>query len=133
MATTAPASSPAAHVPTRRIRQNTSLAAMPMGTSLAGDSQQAPLAHWTVEENILPEDATRTKQVYLVTPPALVRSGSNPNTTRECPSTWSHADVARVVLDVFQRPVHTARNRSWGTKRVLEMFVVFRERPAPHQ
>ena len=50
-----------------------------------------------------------------------------------CPSDWTHEDVARVISDIFQRPLHAKHSASWGTTLQLVSFVVFRERHAPRE
>ena len=119
-------------VPARRLRQKTSVGSVTVNPSSAATLPPLPLAaHWTVEEDLCPEDANRTKQVYLVTLPALARSDCVPSPANVCPAAWTHADIARVVVDVFQRPVHSVQHQARGTKRELEMCVVFRERHVP--
>ena len=84
------------------------------------------------EESLQPECSQASKQVYLVTLPALRRlSDVDSKPGLQCPSTWDHETVARVLLDAFQRPVCSNNNAAWGHAVQLEAFVVFREHHAP--
>ena len=93
---------------------------------------EQPLVHvqqsYLQEESLQPECSQASKQVYLVTLPALRRlSDADSEPGLQCPSTWDHETVARVLLDAFQRPVRSNNNASWGHTVQLEAFVVFRE------
>ena len=119
-------------VPTRRLRRKTWLgfeevpAPSPclegLGQQQDGSAQPHDAASLADED--LREAPGSVKSVYLVTLPAL-RSGCAPR-GYVCPSTWSHDDILRVFLAVFNAgPEHEAAGRL-----TLECVTVFRERHA---
>jgi hypothetical protein len=119
-------------VPQRRLRRKTWL-----GFHIVADEleevipEPPPLLCYLEEEGLEQEDCSRTKQVYLVTFPALRRALGQSNARGfVCPSTWSHEDLARVVLKAFRSPLYTTNNKNWGTKLELDCFVIFREHHA---
>ena len=91
-----------------------------------------PQQSFLKEESLDPERSGSSKQVYLVTLPALRRlDDSDVKPGLRCPSTWDHATVARVFLDVFEQPLRSRNNAAWGSVVELDTFVVFRESHAP--
>ena len=119
-------------VPTRRLCRKTWLgfeevpAPSPclegLGQQQDGSAQPHDAASLADED--LREAPGSVKSVYLVTLPAL-RSGCAPR-GYVCPSTWSHDDILRVFLAVFNAgPEHEGAGRL-----TLECVTVFRERHA---
>lgn len=87
---------------------------------------------YTVEEELDIESNTAKKSVYLVTLPALKRvPTSEACPALKCPSSLSHEDIAGVIHHVFQWPLQSHNNASWGTAVGVDRFVIFRERHAP--
>lgn len=125
-------------VPGRRLRRKTWLGFVVVDVEPAGshDGIFVPCApdiiSYVTEEGLDPECLSSNKSVYLITLPALKRvQGAQALPGLQCPSNWQHADVARVILDIFQRPAHTRNNAGWGSSVGLVVFAVFRERHAP--
>lgn len=107
-------------LPGRRLRRKTWL-----GFEVVEAAPQGPFPHHCCDalsaDDLRPESAGSIKAVYLVTLPALKVLGRDRGYV--CPSGWSHDDVLRVFLSVFQE-YGQANNSKVG----LESLVVFRER-----
>ena len=125
-------------VPWRRLRRKTWLGFEVVDAEPAhvGNVVTVPCAPdvlcYLMEEGLDPECLSSNKSVYLITLPALKRlHGAHVRPGLQCPSEWQHADIARMIVDIFRQPVHTRNNASWGSSVTLVHFVVFRERHAP--
>ena len=91
-------------------------------------------APYLAEELLEREPTSPSRQVYLVTLPALRRlDEADEKPGLRCPSEWEHENVARVLMDAFQNPALAQHSASWGLAAQLHCFVIFRERHAPRQ
>jgi hypothetical protein len=114
--------------PTRRLRRKTWIGFEVVDVD--PDESHAP-SDYKAEEDMEAENSFSRKAVYLITLAALRRlSADEARPGLSCPSEWSHADVARVIKNIFEFPLQSNCNASWGTKLELLSFVVFRERHA---
>ena len=102
--------------------------------SLAASTALVPPVSFLAEELLEQEPTSASRQVYLVTLPALRRlHEADRKPGLRCPSEWEHESVARIFVDAFENPALASNNASWGFTAQLERFVVFRERHAARE
>jgi hypothetical protein len=126
-------------VPRRRLKRKVWLgfeivAADPSEDAAAQRPSTGSWAEFLVEDDLGEEDGRNSREVYLVTLPALSHANGlgASSSGLVCPSTWKHEDIARVMVHAFGHPVRAHNNSTWGGEVVnLNLFVVFRERHAP--
>lgn len=109
--------------PVRRLRRKTWLGFAVVGADEVSPPGPFPQHDLTTVDELGGEVAGGNKSVYLVTLPAL-----KPGTTCRgyvCPSSWSHEEVLRVFLSIFE---HGPGDDNSGC--LLECMVVFREKHA---